>query len=148
MSALWRSLFVVAGGLAAGFVAHLSYFQAYTPECPPSALECEMEWLRDELDLSDEQYARIARVHNESSQEISVLSKRVRELELLLAELEAERVREGYVDFLEIRTYMEAKRKLDEACEKSTSDLIASVGSLMDVEQRKRYLNIVGTRLN
>lgn len=145
---MWKSLAVMVLGLVAGYAAHLSYYKAYTPECPSSALACEMEWLRDELNLTDDQYARITQVHDESSKEISALSKKVRELQLLLAELEAERVREGYVDFLEIRTYMETKRKLDEACEKSTSDLIASVGNLMDVEQRKRYLSIVGNRLN
>lgn len=105
-----------------------------------------MEWLRGELDLSEEQYARILQVHDQRTAEIRSLSKRVRELELLLAELESDRVREGYVDFLQIRDYLEVKRKLDEACEKSTSDLIVSVGSFMDLEQRKRYFSIVGNR--
>ena len=145
---MWKSILVLCGGLVAGYAAHFGYFNAYTPECPPYALECEMEWLRSELKLSDEQYSRITQVHDESSRQISALSKKVRELELLLVELESERVREGYVDFLEIRSYMEAKRKLDEACAKSTSELIASVGGLMDVEQRKRYLSIVGSRVN
>lgn len=141
---MWRSLTVVVSGLVAGVAAHLGYFNAYTPECSLFALECEMEWLRDELKLSEEQFARVEQIHSQRSEEIRALSKKVRELELLLAELEAERVREGYVDFLELRDYMEAKRKLDEACQKSTSDLIVSVGNLMDLEQRKRYLSIVG----
>lgn len=143
---MWRSLIILVIGVAAGGAAHFGYFNAYTPACSPLALECEMEWLRGELDLSEEQYARILQVHDQRTAEIRSLSKRVRELELLLAELESDRVREGYVDFLQIRDYLEVKRKLDEACEKSTSDLIVSVGSFMDLEQRKRYFSIVGNR--
>ncbi|WP_309023656.1 hypothetical protein [Pelagicoccus sp. SDUM812002] len=107
-----------------------------------------MEWLRSELDLSEEQFARITRLHGDREREIRTLSRKVRDLELLLAELEAERVTNGYVDYLEIRNYLKAKRKLDEACVKSTSDLIASVGDVMNVDQRKRYFSIVQSRIN
>lgn len=145
---MWKSILVLFVGLGCGFAAHLSYFNAYTPGCTSRDTACEMEWLRDELDLSEEQYARVTLLHSESGQQIKTLAKKVRELELMLAELEAERVREGYVDFLEIRNYMETKRKLDEACEKSTNDLIASVVDVMNVEQRKRYFSIVSSQIN
>ncbi|MDQ8202267.1 hypothetical protein [Pelagicoccus sp. SDUM812003] len=145
---MWKTLTVVLAGLACGIGAHFGYFNAYAPECSIVADSCEMEWLRDELDLSEEQYARVTRLHSDREKQIRALSKKVRELELILAEFEAERVREGYVDFLEIQNYLEAKRKLDEACEKSTNDLIASVVDVMNVEQRKRYFSIVSSRIN
>lgn len=107
-----------------------------------------MEWLKSELDLSEEQYARVIRLHGDRESEIRVLSRKVRDLELMLAELEAERVTQGYVDYLEMGRYVETKRKLDEACAKSTSELIASVGDVMNVDQRKRYFSIVQNRIN
>ncbi|MDQ8186519.1 hypothetical protein QEH53_13030 [Pelagicoccus sp. SDUM812002] len=139
---------VLVIGLACGLVAHFSYVDAYAPGCFSADAECEMEWLRSELDLSEEQFARITRLHGDREREIRTLSRKVRDLELLLAELEAERVTNGYVDYLEIRNYLKAKRKLDEACVKSTSDLIASVGDVMNVDQRKRYFSIVQSRIN
>lgn len=145
---MWKSLLVTVIGLVCGLASHMGYFNAYAPACSVVALDCEMEWLREELDLSEEQFASVTRVHSESGKQIKALSRKVRELELMLAELEAERVREGYVDFLEIRSYMEVKQKLDEACAKSTSDLIASVGNLMDMDQRKRYYSIVSSQVN
>ncbi|MBD5778314.1 hypothetical protein IEN85_02250 [Pelagicoccus sp. NFK12] len=145
---MWKSISVIVVGLACGIVAHLSYVNAFAPVCLSVDAECEMEWLRSELDLSEEQFASITRLHVDREREIRMLSRKVRDLELLLAELEAERVTSGYVDYLEIRNYMEAKRKLDEACVKSTSDLIASVSDVMNVDQRKRYFSIVQNRIN
>ncbi|EDY82179.1 hypothetical protein VDG1235_1799 [Verrucomicrobiia bacterium DG1235] len=145
---MWKSIVVLSIGLVSGAAAHLGYFNAYAPACFSADAECEMEWLRAELDLSEEQYVSITRLHGNSAAQIRSLSRKVRDLELLLAELEAERVTEGYVDYLEIRNYMEVKRKLDEACMKSTSDLIASVGDVMNMDQRKRYFSIVQSRIN
>lgn len=145
---MWKSLLVLAVGPLLGVLAHFSYFNAYAPICVSADSGCEMEWLKSELDLSDEQFASITRLHGEREREIRTLSRKVRDLELMLAELEAERVTEGYVDYLEMRNYVEAKRKLDEACVKSTSDLIASVGDMMNLDQRKRYFSIVQNRLN
>lgn len=145
---MWKSLTVLVLGLACGVLAHFSYFNAYAPDCFSADAECEMEWLRTELDLSEEQFARVTRLHGDRERDIRTLSRKVRDLELLLAELEAERVTNGYVDYLEIRNYMEVKRKLDEACLKSTSDLIASVGDVMNTDQRKRYYSIVQSRIN
>lgn len=146
---MWKSLTVLAMGLACGVAAHMGYFNAYAPAClPADSGECEMEWLRTELDLSEEQFARVTRLHGERENEIRALSRKVRDLELMLAELEAERVTRGYVDYLEMGRYVETKRKLDEACIKSTSELIASVGDVMNVEQRKRYFSIVQNRIN
>ncbi|MBK1880584.1 hypothetical protein [Pelagicoccus mobilis] len=139
---------VIVIGVVAGVSAHLGYFNTYSAEMRATSGLNEMEWLRSELDLTEEQFARITRLHDDRESEIRTLSRKVRDLELMLAELEAERVTEGYVDYLEIRNYMEAKRKLDEACSKSTNDLIASVGDVMDLEQRRRYLTIVQGSLN
>lgn len=144
----FKSLFVIVLGLSMGVLAHLAYFNAYATELHAASRSNKMEWLRTEFDLSEDQFARITRLHEDREAEIRTLSRKVRNLELLLAELEAERVNEGYVDYLEIRNYMVAKRKLDEACLKSTNELIASVGDVMDLEQRRRYFSIVQGHMN
>lgn len=126
-----------------GVFSHLAYFNAFASGLDDALGANKMEWLRVEFDLTEDQFARISRLHEDREAEIRTLSRKVRSLELLLAELEAERVTEGYVDYLEIRKYTEAKRKLDEACLKSTNELIASVGDVMDLEQRRRYFSIV-----
>lgn len=144
----WKSLLVIVLGLSLGVSAHLAYFNAYSTGMRVTSGADKMEWLRVELDLTEEQFARITRLHQDRAGEIRTLSRKVRDLELMLAELEAERVNEGYVDYLEIRKYMQAKRKLDEACLKSTNELIASVGDVMDLEQRRRYFSIVQGSLN
>lgn len=144
----WKSLLVIVLGTALGVCSHFAYFNTYSAEMRSTSGLNKMEWLRAELDLTEEQFARITRLHEDRESEIRTLSRKVRNLELMLAELEAERVTEGYVDYLEIRNYMEAKRKLDEACLKSTNELIASVGDVMDLEQRRRYFSIVQESLN
>lgn len=145
---MWKSISVLVVGLACGIFAHIGYVNAYAPACVSADTECEMEWLRSELDLSEEQFASVTRLHLDREREIRTLSRKVRSLELMLAELEAERVTSGYVDYLEIRSYQETKRKLDEACVKTTSDLIASVGDVMNMDQRRRYYSIVQGRIN
>lgn len=139
----WKALIVIVLGAVLGLVSHFAYLNAYSSDELMAGGLDKMEWLRAELDLTEEQFAGISRLHEDRESEIRTLSRKVRSLELLLAELEAERVNEGYVDYLEIRKYVSAKRKLDEACLKSTNELIASVGDLMDLEQRRRYFSIV-----
>lgn len=148
MSEIWKTLTVIALGVFVGCVAHFAYYGAYAPSKPTAEGSSEMEWLRTELDLSEQQWAQISYLHGERENEIQALSQKVRKLELTLAELEEERVNSGYVDFLEMREYVAAKRELDEACFKSTNELIASVGELMNIDQRRRYLSIVRGQVN
>ncbi|MBC2607114.1 hypothetical protein [Pelagicoccus albus] len=128
-----------------GAIAHFSYYGAYAPQPFHSGSRLELDWMRRELDLSDAQYARIRQLHEERESDIRALSKRVRELENSLREMEAKRVAEGYVDYMAIRNYVLAKRDVDEACAESTKELIASVGGVMTLDQRRRYLSLLQT---
>ena len=100
---------------------------------PAGSLDIELAWLRDELQLSPAQFARIRQFHESSGPELRAGDS---------------------VDFLAVARLDETRRTIDRACLDSTHRLLQEAAMVMTPEQRRRYLQYVqdalftGTRSN
>lgn len=138
-----RTLLVLLLGLAAAGSAHLAWFNFNTP-CTGDELDCQLAWMRAELKLTDEQYARIKDIHETSSPRLLALAAEVARMRDEYADFERARVTEGRVDFVEFAHFVEARRAIDRECLVSTRQLLAATVDVMTPSQRERYLGIVG----
>ena len=68
-----RVLTVLVLGAIGGIGAHLWYFQSHRP-CTDPTLACELAWIRDELDLTQSQYATLQDLHQMSGPRLEALA--------------------------------------------------------------------------
>ena len=138
-----RTLTVLLLGALAATSAHLAWFGINRP-CSGDELECQLAWMRSELNLSDEQYARIKSIHETSSPRLLALAAEVARMRDEYAAFERARVTEGKVDFVEFALFVEARRAIDRECLVSTRQLLTATADVMTPRQRERYLGILG----
>ncbi len=138
-----RTALILLLGLAAGAVTHLGWFWAQRP-CNGSNLECQLEWMKTELKLSNEQFARIKAIHEQSSPRLLALAAQVARMRLEYDAFENERTTSGQVDFLEFAHFVEQRRAVDRECLVSTRQLVADAANVMTQNQRARYLGLLG----
>jgi hypothetical protein len=138
-----RSLLIIIVGLAAAVSAHVIWFNLHAP-CTGDELECQLAWMRSELKLTNEQYARIKAIHENSSPRLLALAGEVARMREEYAAFERARVTEGKVDFVEFALFVEQRRMIDRECLASTRRLLAATADVMNPNQRERYLGIVG----
>ena len=138
-----RILLVLFLGLFAGVLAHLGWFLAQRP-CGSSDLECQLAWMKTELKLSDEQFARIKMIHEQSSPRLLALAAQVARMRDEYAAFERERTTSGQVDFLEFAHFVEQRRAIDRECLTSTQQLVADASRVMTAQQREQYLGLLG----
>jgi hypothetical protein len=138
-----RSLLVILLGLGAGALAHTAWFLAQRP-CQADNLDCQLQWMKSELKLSDEQYARIRNIHEKSSPRLLALAIQVARMREEYQDFEHERTTSGQVDFLEFAHFVEQRRAVDRECLTSTRQLVADAANVMTAQQRSRYLALLG----
>ncbi len=138
-----RMLLVLVSGLVAGAAAHFAWFQARRP-CAGDELSCQLAWMRTELKLTDEQYARVRQIHESSSPKLLALAAQVSQMKEEYAAFERERMTEGRVDFLEFARWYDRHRAIDRECLELTKELVAATSNTMTPEQRQRYLGLIG----
>ena len=68
-----RAVLTLLLGLVVGLGAHTIYFQLHRPAGLDS-LDGQLSWMRQELNLTDEQYARIRELHEASSPRLRALA--------------------------------------------------------------------------
>ena len=139
-----RTLLILFLGVAAGVAAHLGWFFSQRP-CGSNDLDCQLEWMKTELKLSDEQFARIKVIHEQSSPRLIELAAQVARMRDEYAAFERERTTSGQVDFLEFAHFVEKRRAIDRECLTSTQRLVADASDVMTVQQRERYLGLLGS---
>lgn len=71
-----HTILVLLLGLSAGLLGHLGWFLSQRP-CGSNDLDCQLEWMKTELKLSDKQFARIKVIHEESSPRLLALAAQV-----------------------------------------------------------------------
>ncbi len=125
-----------AGGSYVGWLS-------YRNPCSGEGLDCQLEWMREELNLSSAQYAAIRAIHESSSAQLVALSTQVSHLRRELAEFERERSTVGQIDFLEFARFVENRRVIDQQCRASTAALVARISDVMNDRQRQRYLALL-----
>jgi len=142
-----RTLIIVLGGLAAGWMAYEACYLSQRP-CSGNSLDCQLEWMKTELKLSDEQFALLQTLHKESSPRLVALASQVARMREEYEAFEHERTTSGQVDFLEFAHFVENRRAVDRECLSSARQLVADASRIMTTQQRARYLGLLGPVLS
>jgi hypothetical protein len=138
-----RTLLVLLSGLVAGIAAHVTWFNTHRP-CRGDELTCQLAWIRTELKLTDEQYARIVAIHQASSPRLLALAAQVAQMRDEYAAFDRQRLATDQVDFLEFARFVEQRRAIDRECLAITRQLVAATSNTMTPAQRERYLGLIG----
>ena len=138
-----RTFLVIVTGLVAGVLAHVAWFNTHRP-CTGDELTCQLSWIRTELKLTDEQYARIRAIHEASSPKLLALAAQVAQMREEYAAFDRQRLATDRVDFLEFARFVEQRRAIDRECLAITRQLVAATSNTMSPEQRERYLVLLG----
>lgn len=142
-----RTFLVLLAGLIAGGVAHVGWFRLNRP-CQGDQLTCQLAWMRSELKLSDQQFARIRSIHEASSPRLLALAAQVAQMRDEYAAFERQRVTSGQVDFVEFARFVEQRRAIDRECLAATRQLVAAASQTLTPVQRERYLGLLGDARN
>lgn len=137
-----HTLFVLGLGLFAAAGAHLAWFHLHRP-CTGDQLQCQLSWMKSELKLTDEQFARIKAIHEASSPRLLALAVQVSRMREEYAAFERMRIATDRVDFVEFARFVEQRRAVDRECLDSTRRLVAATSDVMTPDQRKRYLGLL-----
>ncbi len=137
-----RGFLVLLLGVAVGAASHLVYFRLHRPE-DPNSLVGQLSWMRRELRLSDEQFARISELHEASSPRLRALAEQVSRMQSEFAAFENTRRTTDRVDFIEFARFVDARRSISQECLDSTRKLVLAAANEMTPRQRERYLGIV-----
>ena len=139
-----RAVLTLLLGLVVGLGAHTIYFQLHRPAGLDS-LDGQLSWMRQELNLTDEQYARIRELHEASSPRLRALAADVARMQAEFAAFENTRRTSDRVDFIEFAQFVETRRNINLQCLESTRQLVLASAGVMTPEQRLHYLGLVGT---
>jgi hypothetical protein len=138
-----HTVFVVLLGLTSAVLAHTGWFVLQQP-CRSNGLDCQLQWMKTELKLSDEQFARIKAIHEESSPRLLALAAQVSRMRDEYDAFEHERATSGQIDFLEFAHFVEHRRAVNRECLTSTQHLVADAARVMTARQREQYLGLLG----
>lgn len=110
-------------------------------------LDALLAWMKTDLQLNDDQLARIRNVHEQLSPRLVALANKVAQMQQAFASFEQTRQSAGQVDFIEFASYVEQRRRLDRECTESTRKLIAEASDVMTPQQRQQYLQLLNPAL-
>lgn len=137
-----RSVFVILLGLACGLASHVAYFARHEP-IRTDTLDGQLAWMKEELKLTDAQFARIREVHQASHPKLLQMTHQVARMQAEFAEFEKTRRDTDSVDFLQFARFVESRRDLNQACLDSTRQLVLASAEVMTPEQRQQYIRFV-----
>jgi hypothetical protein len=137
-----RTFFILLLGLIVGGGTHAVYFQLHRPPGLES-LDGQLAWIKDELKLSEPQYARIKELHAASSPRLRALASDVARMQVEFAAFENTRRTADRVDFIEFAQFVETRRNINRQCLESTRQLVLATAGVMTPVQRARYLGMV-----
>lgn len=139
-----RTLLILVLGLCVGLGAHVFYFQLHQP-AGSADLDGKLAWMKDELKLTDAQFARIKELHEASSPRLRSLASEVARMQAEFAAFENTRRTSDRVDFIEFAHFVETRRAINRQCLESTRQLVLASAGVMTPEQRVHYLGFVAT---
>jgi hypothetical protein len=137
-----RGLLVLLAGVATGVATYSLLIRLHQPQ-ETGSLDGELAWMKTELNLSDDQYARIREVHEASGARRRALESQVARMQDELTAFERTRRASDSVDFLEFARFVEARRAISRECLASTRDLVRAAADAMSPGQREHYFGIV-----
>jgi Spy/CpxP family protein refolding chaperone len=139
-----RTLLMLSLGLAVGTIVHFGYFGLHEGGSG-DALDRQLSWMKSELQLTDQQYARIKELHRSSSPRLRALAVQVAQLQTEFAAFERVRHSADRVDFLEFARFVEERRHVSRECLDSTRQLVLASAEVMTPQQREHYLGLIAT---
>jgi len=134
-----RTLVIMLAGMMAALAAHFGWFEMRRPTIgnDPATI---LAWLQDDLNLTQEQFARIKAVHERSGPQLQKLAEEATVMRAELEAFEARRRNDGRIDFLAFAQFVQQRREFDRLCAESTRRLLTAAASEMTPGQRARYL--------
>lgn len=127
-------------GAVAGAVAHTLWFSARRP-VTTDPIGSALVWLQQDLQLTEEQFARVQAIHEQSGPQLQHLAREAARMRAEFNAFERRRETIGEIDFLAFARFVETQRHLDRLCAESTHRLIAAAADEMNPGQRERYLD-------
>jgi hypothetical protein len=137
-----RAALILLLGIAVGTTTHLVYFHLHQPY-DPNSIDGQLAWMKSELQLSDEQFARISELHRASSPRLRALAAQVARMHEEFVAFENTRRATDRVDFIEFARFVETRRNVNRQCIDSTRRLVLATASEMTPPQREQYFGIV-----
>ena len=137
-----RTALILVVGLLVGAGAHIVYFNFHRPVGLDS-LDGQLTWMKEELNLSEEQFAQIKDLHEQSSPRLRALAADVARMQTEFAAFENTRRTSDRVDFIEFAQFVETRRNINRQCQESTRQLVLASAGLMTPQQRSHYLGLV-----
>lgn len=137
-----RTVLMLLLGALIGVGAHTIYFNFHRPVGLDS-LDGQLAWMKEELNLSEEQFARIKNLHEESSPRLRALAADVARMQAEFAAFENTRRTSDHVDFIEFAQFVETRRNINRQCQESTRQLVLASAGVMTPTQRSHYLGLV-----
>ncbi|MCC5022205.1 MAG: hypothetical protein J6386_05120 [Candidatus Synoicihabitans palmerolidicus] len=122
--------FVMFIGLAAGLISFASW-SLWRQGCTNADLSCQLAWMREDLSLTDAQFARVVELHDRSSSRLQQLAIDIGRMEHEFAAFEQARRSEGRVDFLEFARFVAERRSIEAAADQSARSLIEATADVM-----------------
>lgn len=139
-----RTLTTLTLGLAIGLGVHLAYYRLNRP-ATTDTIEDRLAWMKQELRLTDAQFARVREIHQASGPRLHALAAQAAGLQAEFLSFEQLRRAEDRVDFIEFARYVELRRRLSSEGRDSTRRLVLAAAEVMTPEQRQRYIRLVET---
>jgi hypothetical protein len=138
-----RIALVLCLGLLGGVTAHYGWLAIEQPRTAKDSLDAQLAWIKTDLQLTPEQYARIKAIHEQSSPHLVALATSVARMREEFAAFERQRTTTGEIDFLEFARFVEERRRIDRDCLSSTRQLVDASAGVMTPLQRERYLSLL-----
>ncbi len=102
-----------------------------------------LEWLRSELGLADQQFHKLASLHEEFSPTFANIFRDLQQQKAEVEHFEAMRQERELIDFIQVYRVTTNYRDLQYRSSTSTAELVARVSQLVDAKQRSRYLELL-----
>lgn len=132
------ALLIVLLGLLAGAAAHWGWYQWRRAAAADN--DDVVAWMKADLQLTDEQLARIRTLHDRSSPQLREFAAQAAKMRAEFETFERVRRTEGRVDFLAFARCLETWRRIDRDWSDVTRDLVAATVDELTPDQRARYL--------
>ncbi|HEX2851675.1 MAG TPA: periplasmic heavy metal sensor [Opitutaceae bacterium] len=130
---------------AAGIAGVLCYRMGSEPELRAAEREGDpMRWLRAEFHLKDEQYARVAQLHQSYGTVCAEHCRQIQEATDALTTLKASKS----ADAAKLAASEQRVRELRAVCERSIEEHVREVAGCMSSKESERYLAMVLPRIS
>ena len=110
---------------------------------PADSIDATLAWMKDDLHLTPEQYARVQALHRDAQQKLVALHREIAEADRAAKALEDERLKRDRIDFIAAETLSEEERSLGRQGSLVVSNLVRATSAILDPTQRERYASAV-----